>query len=335
MKNSNVLREDEIRPSDLMEQKRSCVEADKKFLLDRRGEWVSVPCPACGSLEQSKWGDKEGFHYSACSSCETVYTNPRPNQELVHEFYDQSQNYDFWNKYIFPATETTRRERIFRPRVERTVSILKKHGYSDVSLMEVGAAYGIFCEEAQKTGFFERILAVEPTPGLAETCRKKGFETIAKPIELIGDEVTVDVVAAFEVIEHLFCPSDFIKQCRRLINPNGLLLLTCPNVKGFDTSLLREKSGTFDHEHVNYFHPKSLGELLENCGFEVLDTLTPGLLDADLVKRKVDAGEVSFSEQPFLEEIFVKRWDELGGEFQRFLSENSLSSHLWIVAKKK
>ena len=45
-------------------------------------------------------------------------------------------------------------------------------------------------------------------------------------------------------------------------------MLTCPNVRGFDIEMLGERSATVDAEHLNYFHPASLGALLERCGFD-------------------------------------------------------------------
>ena len=94
------------------------------------------------------------------------------------------------------------------------------------------------------------------------------------------------------------------------------------------------QSDTFDHEHVNYFHPQSLSLLVERCGLETLDVQTPGQLDAELVRKQVTAGEFDILNQPFLTEVLVNRWDELGEKFQQFLADNCLSSHLWIDARK-
>ena len=61
---------------------------------------------------------------------------------------------------------------------------------------------------------------------------------------------------------------------------------------------------------------------------------TPGKLDADIVHGKVESGDFDLDGQPFLSEVLVNRWDELGAPFQQFLAENRLSSHLWVIAKK-
>lgn len=328
-----VMKEEDIRPAALMADKRQALQWDIDFLLSSRASWVEVNCPACGSVSRHQYGKKNGFVYAECEECFTVYTNPRPPIETLHQFYEQSKNYDFWNKHIFPKTEEVRRNSIFKPRAARVANFLRGKMPPGGTLIEVGAAFGWFCEEIRSYGIFNRVIAVEPTPGLAETCRKKGIETIDLPIESVCLDQLVDVIASFEVIEHLFSPKDFIIQCSRLLKSRGLLVLTCPNVKGFDVGTLGVRSATFDHEHMNYFNPMSLTRLLEDQGFEVVSIETPGRLDADIVKKSVAEGLIDISDNFILTEIFAGG-DLLLDKFQQFLSENLLSSHLWVMAKK-
>ena len=326
--------EEEIRPSEMMANKQRCVDADREYLLSRKSKWVEVVCPACQSKDSRFYGEKMGFVYVECMQCGTVYTNPRPSQKLLHDFYATSQNYEYWNRYIFPATEDVRRTRIFRPRAERVLEYCRNLGIKSHTLIEVGAGFGIFCEEVSKLSVFERIIALEPTPDLAETCRAKGLEVIELPVEKVGEYEIADVVASFEVIEHLFSPRNFVEQCARLLRPGGLLVLTCPNVRGFDVATLGMLSNTFDHEHVNYFHTESLPALLKRCSFEIIDVRTPGQLDADIVRKHALDGALDLVEQPFLREVLVERWEELGQHFQSFLAANRLSSHMWVVGRK-
>jgi 2-polyprenyl-3-methyl-5-hydroxy-6-metoxy-1,4-benzoquinol methylase len=329
-----TLTEESIRPRQLMADKQSAVEADRQFLLARRRDWVEADCPACDSRRRQTFGAKAGFEYALCADCATVYTRPRPSQELLHEFYAGSKNYEYWNRHIFPATAEVRRARIFRPRAERVVEYCHSLEARQPVLLEVGAGFGLFCEEAARLGFFDRVIALEPTPGLAETCRRKGLEVLETPVELLTADPFVDVIAAFEVLEHLFSPRRFIERCATLLRPDGLLVLTCPNVQGFDVATLGLRSGTFDHEHLNYFHPGSLPRLLERCGFRVVDVSTPGRLDAELVRERVLAGDLSLDGQPFLRRVLLDQWETLGPGFQDWLAANRLSSHLWVIAQK-
>ena len=133
------------------------------------------------------------------------------------------------------------------------------------------------------------------------------------------------------MIEHLFSPRAFLERCAALLKPGGRLIVTCPNVQGFDVELLGERSATVDAEHLNYLHPGSLGALAERCGLEVVEILTPGRLDAELVRKRALAGEVELP--PFLQRVLIDEWERLGAPFQDFLVEHGLSSNMWLVAR--
>ena len=310
--------------------------ADIKRLLERKEEFVYVPCPACGSEQSNKLFEKYELSYARCCECATMYVTPRPTPAILEMYYSTSENYAYWNKHIFPASEDTRREKIFRPRAERVAEICKQYGVRTDVLMEVGAGFGTFCEEMQRLNLFRKVIAIEPTPDLAETCRRKGLEVTQKPIEQVSIEGdAINVITSFEVIEHLFSPQDFLRNCAAVLESGGLLIITCPNVKGFDMVVLQDRSDTVDVEHLNYFHPASLSILLQTSGFEVLEALTPGKLDAELVRKKVLAGDVDISTQPFLQQVLLEGWDSLSVPFQQFLANNRLSSHMWLVARKR
>lgn len=333
MSGKRLVTENDIRPVEFDQAKAITVKQDLDFLLSRIDRFVKVDCPACGRQGKTMF-TKNKIFYEECSACRTVFVNPRPSEDLLHEFYAQSKVYAFWNKNIFPASETARREKIFAPRVKRLLDICKKHHTKTEVLLEVGAGFGSFCEELRAASVFDEILALEMTPDLASTCRKRGFKVFEMPVEKLElPERSVDVVASFETIEHLFSPKEFILSCKRYLRPGGLLVLSAPNFYGFDILALRECSNSVDHEHLNYFNPSSLSHLLDSCGFEIIDVQTPGELDADIVRNKVLNGSVDFSNQHFLRYILTDRWGEIGSAFQKFLSDNMLSGHMWVTAR--
>jgi 2-polyprenyl-3-methyl-5-hydroxy-6-metoxy-1,4-benzoquinol methylase len=330
-------KENDIRPDALMAGQAERFAADVKRMVRHKPDFVAVPCPACGDHESRYAFQKMDIDYVTCARCETMYVTPRPRPEHLREYYSTSENYRYWNKYIFPASEAVRREKIFRPRVRRLVELCQRFGVVTEGLLEVGAGFGTFCEELRREGIFRRIIAVEPTPDLAATCRERGLQVLEKPIEEIdpADFDPVDVVVSFECIEHLFQPADFLRSCGRLLRPGGLLLLSCPNGKGFDVVALGKASDTVDAEHLNYFNPKSLALLVGAHGFEVLEVSTPGVLDADIVRKRALRGELNLEAHPFLKQVLVEEWERLGGPFQEFLVQQRLSTHMWLVARRR
>ncbi len=337
MTNKIEFNESEIRPRDLIKGQQDAINADVEFLQSRVSEFVKVNCPACDKVDFTKKYYKNGFHIVECNNCKTLYTNPRPTEDILDTFYASSVNYAYWNKYIFPASEEIRKEKIFKRRVNEVLRICDKYNVNTNSLLEVGAGFGTFCEVLKSFDVFEEVVAIEPTPGLAETCRKKGITTLEKPVSEVFKENnrTYNVVVNFEVIEHLFSPKEFISHCFGLLEVGGLFIVTCPNGQGFDIITLKETSNTIDHEHLNYFNPNSLELLLTKYGFEILESSTPGVLDADIVRNAVIDKKIDINDQPFLNDVLINRWDEVGANFQSFLIENGFSSNMWIVARKK
>jgi len=336
-----MLTENEIRPEALMAEQARLFAEDVAGLMAHRSEFIQVPCPACESVEYQPTFEKCGMPFVTCLQCETLYANPRPRPEHMAAYYRHSKNYEYWSNYIFPASEAARREKIFQPRVDLVLNICDRFQVPTRILMEVGAGFGIFGEELKKRNRFQRMIAVEPTPYLAEDCRKRGLDVVESPIEevnkanLLKPGETINVIVNFEVIEHLFSPRDFLRQCADFLEPGGVLILTCPNGKGFDIVTLGAQSSAVDVEHVNLFNPASLALLMRSCGFEVIETQTPGKLDAELVRKQLLSGELNAEAHPFLTQILVDEWETKGPAFQQFLIDNHLSSNMLLVGRKQ
>lgn len=335
-KDSTKFTEEDIRPSRFDEDHEKVILQDVEMLLNKRHEFVHVSCPACNSDRFVHRFVKREFNYVECNRCQTLFVNPRPSSEILDWFYRESKNYAFWNRHIFPTTEQSRREKIILPRVKRTVDLCRKYNVKMDSILEVGAGFGTFCIEIRAEKLFEHVIGVEPTPDLAESCRRKGIEIIELPLEKIEfpDNALFDVVVSFEVIEHLFSPREFFSHIFRLLKPGGIVILSCPNGRGFEVETLGPLSDTIDHEHLNYFNPNSISMLLDSCGFKVLEVFTPGVLDAELVRKKAIDKTFDLSQSPFLQQVLIKDWGKLGALFQKFLSDYSFSSNMWAVAQK-
>jgi 2-polyprenyl-6-hydroxyphenyl methylase/3-demethylubiquinone-9 3-methyltransferase len=326
------LSEHELCPDDLLAGQEAAFARDIAR-LHARGDMVHVACPACGTDVPVFVFEKFGFSFQRCPECRTIYMSPRPSEAAMAHYYANSENYAYWAKHIFPASEVTRREKIHKPWLDRVIGYVERFKVPRGTLLEIGPGFGTFAALASGSGAFDRVVAIEPTPEMAAACRERGVEVVEKRIEDATSEVTAASVAcAFEVIEHLFDPSRFVRAVHGLLAPGGVMVLSCPNGDGFDIAMLGGGSLAVDAEHVNLFNPVSLRGLVEAAGFEVLIVHTPGRLDAEFVREAALKGEVRLD--PFLHRVLVEEWERLGWPFQMFLAEQGLSSHMWLVARR-
>ncbi|MET0899400.1 MAG: class I SAM-dependent methyltransferase [Mycobacterium sp.] len=95
-------------------------------------------------------------------------------------------------------------------------------------------------------------------------------------------DASVDVVVNLQVIEHLWDQSQFVGECRRVLRPGGLLLMSTPNritfSPGLDTPL--------NPFHTRELNADELTELLVDGGFAV--EAMSGVFHGDRL-RTVDA----------------------------------------------
>jgi len=311
------------------------MQADIDWLNARQAHFVAVACPACDSDQPEALYQKYGMQHLRCGACATQYVSPRPTAPMLGEFYANSSNYAYWAEHIFPKSREARRQEIFAPRAELVRQLVEERSLGAGVLVEVGAAHGLFCEEIAKLNLFDRIVGIEPTPDLADECRKLGIETIEAPVETVELELNADVVASFEVIEHLYAPADFLRWCFALLKPGGHVLLTCPNIQGFETMLLKRASGSVDHEHLNLMHPRSLASLAVRCGFEAPHVTTPGRLDVEIVRTALTSDEILIDSLPEVIRLLVGNHNPavIDG-LQDVIRLAGLSSNMMLVARR-
>jgi SAM-dependent methyltransferase len=252
-------------------------------LLEKNGQFVNVNCPACNSKKRKKFFEKDRLKYHTCVVCNTVYISPRPSSKILKEFYYQSKGYEAWTKYTFKVSEKSREKNLVIPRITLLKKYLKKYNVKSNLAIEIGPGYGTYTSYLKKKKFFKKVGVIEANKDLIENCKKRKLNFLANDFEKINIKEKVNLLSGFEVIEHLFSPIKFLKKAHKILSSNSLIFISCPNVHGFDNILLGKNSGTFDHEHLNYFNPKSIKLLFEKNKFKILHLSTPGKLDVDLV----------------------------------------------------
>jgi 2-polyprenyl-3-methyl-5-hydroxy-6-metoxy-1,4-benzoquinol methylase len=140
-------------------------------------------------------------------------------------------------------------------------------------ILEVGCFLGHYCNHFKSLGHHPS--GVDISPNVIDEANKLYPELDLKCIdgstlEDVFEENTFDAVIASEVIEHVLFPQDFLKSIRKVLKPNGKLLLTTQNSNAFHYRL-RMLFGQFrwDPTHLRLYSKPELVEEIESAGFKI------------------------------------------------------------------
>ena len=327
------MREHEIRPEALLKRyvELSAEDARHCFSDDSR---VPVACVACGGIDAAFQFEKNGFEYVRCAACSTLFLSPRPSRAAFEAYYRNSESSRYWAEVFFPAVAEVRREKMFRPRVDRLAGICRERGIRVEHLVDVGAGYGIFLDEWRARFPGTELLAVEPSAPLARECRSKGLTVVEDIVENgTGRGGLADVVTCFEVLEHVHTPLDFVRVLKGLARPGGWVCVSTLCVDGFDLQMLWEKSVQISPpHHINFLSVRGFDQLFSRAGLEAVVVTTPGQLDVEIVRNAAERDPGLLMGHRFLQAMLAR--DGTPARFQEFLSANRLSSHAWIMGRR-
>ena len=323
----------EIRPHLHKYMATSMLLQDVVELLDREFEGISN-CPACQSSESKFKFSKYDMKFDQCLNCQSIYMNPRPKQSSMDKHYQESKNYKYWAKNIFPESLEARRKMICMPSVERIKTVLKPYGKIEtLAALEIGPGFGIFASYCLKEKVFSSYEVVEPTPPLAKNCRELGIEVHEISIEKFKTSKKYQFICAFEVIEHLYDPSKIVFNCNKLLSNKGFLVMSCPNGLGLDTKMLGSHSPSVDNEHVNLFSPKGIEKLLVRNGFKIISIQTPGKMDVEIIDEFIKESPGTFlCEEEF--KRMIEECDSSKEKLQAKIASQKESGHMWVFAQK-
>ncbi len=329
---SPIMKEQDIRSREALAHYLALVEKDIARYFADPAQFQSVSCPACEGTTHSYEFTKVGFRYVSCGACRTLFVNPRPSRESLKAFYLAAPSSRYWIDGFFRPVAEARREMIFRPRALYAAERLPALAGGTVG--DVGAGFGLFLEELRKLWPQSLMVAIEPSSEMAHICRSKGLEVAPTPIEeLTGCNGRFNLLTAFELLEHLHEPRMFLECAFRLLRSGGALLITTLNGLGFDIQVLWERSKSVSPpHHLNFLNPQALADLCERVGFSVEEISTPGELDWDIVESAIlnDGTEAG----RFLSWLARNGDVACKRDFQAWLSQHGLSSHMRVLVRK-
>lgn len=142
-----------------------------------------------------------------------------------------------------------------------------------------------------------------------------------------------DIALYINQLQHETEPVRSLKKIGSRLSGKGLLFLNTRLGSGFDVMTLKGGlDNVFPYEHVLLPSRKGLELLLDKAGFELLEIVTPGVMDMQYVMdnhERIDEGNL------FARYLVEDADSATVMDFQRFLQKAGLSSFAQLVARKK
>jgi len=140
------------------------------------------------------------------------------------------------------------------------------------------------------TGYMSRLMVerncivtgIELDPKAAECARRHCHEVHVRDLNTSDWIVSMppgafDVVLFGDVLEHLIDPAGALLAIKDLLNSDGTLIVSLPNVVHWITRLKLlcgrfdyESVGTLDHTHLRFFTLKTARKLIESAGYRIV-----------------------------------------------------------------
>jgi len=301
------------------------------FYNKYNNDFVNVNCPACGN-EGKLLFKKYGFEHKLCENCKTIFCSPRPSDKLLSIYYNQYESLKMWTRLLL-ETDLERKILQHEPRVNKIISVMRQDGENGGVIVDIGAGSGAFSNCLKKSKFFTKVIALDLSEDCVKVCRKNGLDAICGTIWDLEDD-SADIVCINDLIEHLFDPLNFLKKCYKILRDGGYISIATPNGEGFDFKILEDNTDNITPpEHLNYFNCFSIDLLLAKAGFKTICLETPGKLDVEIISNKRNKGYLINENNKYID-FLLDQNEETLDNFQKFLSENKLSSHMFIIGKK-
>lgn len=217
-------------------------------------------CPLCGSSQYETHIPFPDIPVVCCCSCHFIFSARLMADDVLAEYYQKGF-----------GSERHRQGQLINAKtnawaVEKILDI-----GSARTFLDVGAGYGFLLKEL-KDRLGLQTIGIE----LSEQEVNYGLDHLDVEIKncLLSEAnfelASFDVVACFEVIEHIPKPTEFIDELLQYLKPDGQLLIMTDN---FESKVAKDLGPGFPkwipHSHISHFGPSTLERVLLDKGLDI------------------------------------------------------------------
>lgn len=235
----------------------------------------AVNCNFCGADDTElvlESGDRlhgiEGaFRLVRCRQCGLIYLTPRPGPDEMARYYPS--DYIAYYRAIEDEPSFLRRLDRRYGLHKRCREVIRRAG-GPGRLLDVGCATGVFLDGMRQRGWTVR--GVEVNAKATQYARERlGLEVFVGELEEAGyPDASFDVVTLWDVLEHVPDPRRTLGEIARILQSEGLLVLSLPNPDCLEARLFGPYWAGWDvPRHLHIFSLPVLERLLTETGFQI------------------------------------------------------------------
>lgn len=201
-----------------------------------------------------------GYDVVTCADCGFCFADGIPKQEVFDEYYAKMSKYEHQDSGGHESTYDLMR---FWQMAKFIEPLLPG---SDTRILEVGCATGGLLALLKNHGF-THVMGIDPSPSCAATAERlyRIHVTPAKISAIPFAAGTADFIVLAGVLEHIRNLASSLDELVRLLSPTGQLYICVPDASRFaqgEDAPFQE----FSVEHINFFGPASLMNLMHSRG---------------------------------------------------------------------
>lgn len=233
-------------------------------------------CQICGGRDHRTMFTEGPHRVVRCADCSLVFVTPRVADHHVEAIYNE----DYWRSdrpRDRGYADYTRDEPLYLKTFARRMQFVDRWVHGTAKVLDIGCAAGFFLRTMRERG--HDVFGLELSAAIAAVARQHlGEERVhIGTIEALPPDEpgfapgSFDLVTLWDVVEHVPDPQSLLRAAARMLKPEGMLLLETQNVASRFARLLGRRWQHFKHqEHLYHFNPRTIGQLLDQAGFEVV-----------------------------------------------------------------
>lgn len=294
-------------------------------------------CRLCGNLSLKLFYRLETGKYIKCNKCGLVSVDPLPDANYIFN------RATMWAKEFHAKPEKVNQvySRHFQEIAYNEYLQMAGQFRSNGRLLDVGCGIGGFIDAASHCGWDSYGIDISNSVRIPQSKGLKAFQGYIEEMNFMDNYF--DVITMFDVIEHIVDLNSLMSSVRRLLRPNGGLIIVTPNIKSLTSRLLRSKWQAVEPEdHYSLFSSSALEFLVNKYGFVTKKLLAYDINIYDFkyifmpYLRSIEERKQRQKERRILIERVVNNPSLLyiRNNINRLLSLLMMGERLIIVAKK-